>query len=466
MATYDRGRHILPSVRSVLDQEFSDFELLVVGDACTDDTGDVLAPLLSDRLRWINLAERTGSQSGPNNAGIEAARGRWIAYLGHDDIWTRDHLSALADVLGRGDVDIAVSGAIYHMPPGVDAAQVTGLFDDGSAARRHFFPPSSLGHVRTLTHSIGVWRMPFDIRLPVDSDLQLRAADAGARFRSTGRITVHKFAAGHRYLSYLEQESWEQEAMLARSREPGFDRQVAETVEMARRSHGYMAVGHPVGGLYEIGQLARENAARKGLRGATATALVKRALVPPTGADHALDWQRPGPDGQRRVGPNPNPKILLPFLGDGDVAVQTILSHPRREALASLDARVDGRAVLNRLGEPVRLGDAWQAVATLVLPLRPDRATILQLRLDGNQRAGAPGTGIALGAIAVDPSPAAFDGATVAEELAAEQVKAAGRTIAALQSSRSWRFTAPLRRLEWLARKVAGRARRMIARRR
>ena len=42
MATYGRGRHILPSVRSVLGQSLAEFELLVVGDACTDETAAVV----------------------------------------------------------------------------------------------------------------------------------------------------------------------------------------------------------------------------------------------------------------------------------------------------------------------------------------------------------------------------------------------------------------------------------------
>jgi glycosyltransferase involved in cell wall biosynthesis len=45
MATYDRGRHILPSIHSVLRQTCQDFELLVVGDGCTDETENVVRAL-------------------------------------------------------------------------------------------------------------------------------------------------------------------------------------------------------------------------------------------------------------------------------------------------------------------------------------------------------------------------------------------------------------------------------------
>lgn len=68
--------------------------------------------------------------------------------------------------------------------------------------------------------TIGCWRLPMHIPAPVDADFLLRAARAGMGFASTGLISVHKFAAGHRYLSYLDQESDEQRDMLASLRSP------------------------------------------------------------------------------------------------------------------------------------------------------------------------------------------------------------------------------------------------------
>jgi len=217
MATHGRGRHILPSIVSVLRQDLPDFELLVVGDASTDETEAVVASVGDSRVRWLNITPRCGSQSGPNNAGIAAARGEVIAYLGHDDIWERDHLSRLA-ALYRSDCppDFAVSGSIFHLPNGIPGSQVMGLFGEGEDISHYFFPPSSFSHRTSVTAAIGPWRMPMDCRAPVDEDFLLRALAVGMTFRSTGVVTLHKFAAGHRYLSYVRQESHEQDAMLGR----------------------------------------------------------------------------------------------------------------------------------------------------------------------------------------------------------------------------------------------------------
>src|SRR4030095_5903858 len=115
MAAYNRGRHIVPTIRSVLAQSFTDYELLIVGDACDDDTEAMVRPFLSDRVIWRNLETRAGNQFGPNNAGIEMARGRYIVYIGHDDIWAPDHLAALNRAFsGAADIAFAVAGCICY----------------------------------------------------------------------------------------------------------------------------------------------------------------------------------------------------------------------------------------------------------------------------------------------------------------------------------------------------------------
>ena len=153
LATYNRGRHIEPTIASVLRQTFDDFELIVVGDGCADDTEQAVTSFRSERISWRNLETNGGSQSFPNNAGIRSARGRWIAYIGHDDIWAPDHLACLRETIARGEAtDFAVSGAIYHGPAGSGVHYVTGMFERSAAALQHFFPPSSLAHLRGSVH--------------------------------------------------------------------------------------------------------------------------------------------------------------------------------------------------------------------------------------------------------------------------------------------------------------------------
>jgi glycosyltransferase involved in cell wall biosynthesis len=102
IATYNWSAVLAHSVASVLDQTFADFELLVVGDGCTDDSGDVVTALGDPRVHWHNLPENTGHQSAPNNEGIRMAEGDLIAYLGHDDLWLPNHLEVLVNAIDGG----------------------------------------------------------------------------------------------------------------------------------------------------------------------------------------------------------------------------------------------------------------------------------------------------------------------------------------------------------------------------
>ena len=88
LSTYGRGEHIRPTVESVLRQTYSDIELIVVGDGCADETAEVVESFKPREVSWYNLEKNTSSQSFPNNLGIAKATGNWIAYIGHDDIWS------------------------------------------------------------------------------------------------------------------------------------------------------------------------------------------------------------------------------------------------------------------------------------------------------------------------------------------------------------------------------------------
>ena len=86
IATYNRSQVVAHAIASVRRSTITDWELIVVGDHCTDDTEAVVAGFADPRITWVNLAENAGEQSGPNNEGIRRARGRYLAFLNHDDL--------------------------------------------------------------------------------------------------------------------------------------------------------------------------------------------------------------------------------------------------------------------------------------------------------------------------------------------------------------------------------------------
>ena len=375
LSTYGRGRHIAPTIMSLLGQSCADFELIVVGDGCGDETEATVRSFPQERIAWHNLPHNTGSQSFPNNEGIRAARGAWIAYVGHDDVWALDHLEALKARIAKDPaVDFVVSGCVYHGPPGSEICWVTGLFDDSSAASGQFFPPSSLAHRRDVTARIGEWRDPRIIRPPIDAEFLLRAVRAGLRFGSTARITAHKFAAGHRYLSYLRARSDEQAEMLRRLR-AGLDSEAL--VETVRQAGLCMAIQHPDYGAYPAGYLFERNRQNKGLSRSALQPLRNRVVIEQTDEYRALDWYAVelSEKKYRWSGPSPRPKILIPYTGKSARLAIEVFAMPPGTDLAEIAVTVEGKPLQCRVEKAANGPEQL----TVEIPLAADDYTIVTL---------------------------------------------------------------------------------------
>jgi glycosyltransferase involved in cell wall biosynthesis len=92
MPAYNAASFISDAVRSVLDQTFNDYELIVVNDGSpdSDELRRVLSPF-SDRI--IYLEQENKGPSGARNAAIKIAKGEYLALLDSDDAWYPEYLS-------------------------------------------------------------------------------------------------------------------------------------------------------------------------------------------------------------------------------------------------------------------------------------------------------------------------------------------------------------------------------------
>jgi hypothetical protein len=120
--TYNSSRTLHAAIASVLRQDLAELELLVVGDACTDDSAAVAASFADPRVSWLNLPANSGGPCRPRNEGLRRARGRTIAYLGHDDLWLPWHLSTLTAAIERTGTALVSSLGVYLEPRGASTA--------------------------------------------------------------------------------------------------------------------------------------------------------------------------------------------------------------------------------------------------------------------------------------------------------------------------------------------------------
>lgn len=89
--TYNRANVIENSIRSVLNQSYTEYELLVVDDGSTDDTESVIESFQDERIRYIKLPENKGVAAA-RNEGIRQAKYDYIAFQDSDDYWKENKL--------------------------------------------------------------------------------------------------------------------------------------------------------------------------------------------------------------------------------------------------------------------------------------------------------------------------------------------------------------------------------------
>lgn len=91
ITAFNREDLILRAIHSVLQQTYTDYEIILVDDASTDKTVEKVQSLNHPKITIIQNPKNRGI-GGAKNIGIEAAQGKYIAFLDSDDSWTADKL--------------------------------------------------------------------------------------------------------------------------------------------------------------------------------------------------------------------------------------------------------------------------------------------------------------------------------------------------------------------------------------
>ncbi|WP_051855532.1 glycosyltransferase family 2 protein [Streptomyces sp. NRRL S-1868] len=180
--TYNRSTAIRPTLTGVLEQSVGDWRLLVVSDASSDDTEDVVLGCRDPRIALLR-SERHGHPGGPRNVGLAHARAPYIAYLDHDDLWEPHHLRTLLEQLERG-AEIVATGATYIDHEGRETGRTEPadmVWHPDLQAVYALFEPARVGHVRGVVESVGGWTT--DTAGFEDWDLWWRLGEAGHAFQ-------------------------------------------------------------------------------------------------------------------------------------------------------------------------------------------------------------------------------------------------------------------------------------------
>ena len=114
MPVYNAEKYINKAIASILQQSFTDYELIIIDDCGTDNSMKIVEKINDKRIRIIRNATNLGI-SGSRNLGIDSAKGKYIALMDDDDIAPSYRLDLEVRYLDQHrDIDV-VGGAGYWM---------------------------------------------------------------------------------------------------------------------------------------------------------------------------------------------------------------------------------------------------------------------------------------------------------------------------------------------------------------
>jgi glycosyltransferase involved in cell wall biosynthesis len=191
--TYNRGELLVKrTLPSVFAQTYRNFEVVIVGDCCPDDTPQRIAALGDPRVRFVNLPQRGNYPADPKkrwmvagsvpiNETLRLARGEWISYLDDDDVYTPDHIEKLLRAAQERDLELVFGRYRYEKEPGRWLDGRTREFPTGRPPyRRAGIPHSGVlyrSYLRFFDYYVDAWRYG----LPTDNLLWQRMGRAGVR---------------------------------------------------------------------------------------------------------------------------------------------------------------------------------------------------------------------------------------------------------------------------------------------
>lgn len=105
--SYNRAKFLPHAIISVMEQTFSDWELLVIDDCSTDNTGEIVVSYNDPRIRYIRN-QKNIERSASRNKGIELSRGEYICFLDSDDHYLPAHLEKLHNAIQVVDDKMAM----------------------------------------------------------------------------------------------------------------------------------------------------------------------------------------------------------------------------------------------------------------------------------------------------------------------------------------------------------------------
>lgn len=190
MPAFNSERYIAESIESVLAQTYENWELIIVDDGSTDDTGLIAKHYAGDDKRIKYIRQDNQKQGKARNIGISFSGGDLIAFLDSDDLWIPEKLETQISYLINNDVDLVFSNGYVFMYDRNNTNKfyttLTGIFQGDEAIalllEQNFVPIPSVLTTKQAIIDVGKFNENTEIQNVEDYHLWLKMLLQGFSF--------------------------------------------------------------------------------------------------------------------------------------------------------------------------------------------------------------------------------------------------------------------------------------------
>lgn len=206
ITTYNRSERLKEAIRSVREQIFTDWEIILVDDCSPDDTPTVVKEIKDHRIKYFRLEENHEFHCYPKNYGIEKAQGEYITFLDDDDTYREHALEILFNHINGLELDI-VYGRYQVYDEGIKTLKqghIPAVFDHEELLKRNYITTCSV--IIKKAELLKVGGFDENVARLNDWHLWLRLHQNGCRFNSVqdvlSTITLHEKTVSRKYDIY------------------------------------------------------------------------------------------------------------------------------------------------------------------------------------------------------------------------------------------------------------------------
>lgn len=155
LPVYNYETHIIEAIQTVLNQSYSNFELIIIDDASEDNTIDLIKSIEDERIKLIENNKHQGF-SHCRNLALNQANGEYIFYLNMGDFWTEKYLTAMMSAyLEVGDADAIYSGHyVFERDSKRLLGVMFGVYNKQLLYNKNYISLSSFSHKKVISDEI------------------------------------------------------------------------------------------------------------------------------------------------------------------------------------------------------------------------------------------------------------------------------------------------------------------------